>query len=186
MKSLITAGLLSTLLVSSAFAQADADGKGKKKDGSNKNRAKMNKVELFKDADADSNGSLSLEEFTAKIMGAKQAEKSFKKFDENQDSLLSQGEFDKAIEEVYWFKVTRKTGQEWLAALDENKNGELSFEEYKSLQGGKPGEATFGRVDKDGNGGLSEEELDKHIQNVAKPKKADGEKKNKDKETDLK
>ncbi len=168
----IASALLATLLMTTTISvnAEEGDGKGKKNKGID--RTKMSKAEIFKDADADSDGSLSLEEFTAKIITAeKQAGKSFAKFDEDQNSSLNQAEFDKGIETIYWFKVTRKPAAEWIASLDVNKDGELSFEEFKEISSGKQAEGTFQRVDKDGNGSLSEEELSKHIQSVSKPQK---------------
>jgi len=135
-------------------------------------RTKLTPEELFKKADKDSDGKLTLTEYQAGIEASpKHAPQHFKKADKDGDGKLTLDELKPALEAVAWWKLSRKTPEEQFKATDKDSDGKLSLEEFKELDPHKNHyEAHFKKYDKDGDGKLSLGECKAFIESVVKDK----------------
>ncbi len=133
---------------------------------------KLTAQELFKKADKNGDGKLTLEEFQATVYPSpKHAPNLFKKADKDGDGKLSLEEMTAALDSVPWWKLTRKTPEELFKAADKDSDGKLSLDEFKEVDPHKNHfEAHFKKFDKDGDGKLSLDEFKAFIESEIKDK----------------
>ena len=136
-------------------------------------RLTMTEQELFNEVDKDASKSISYAEFSELIYySPKHGPDSFRKTDQNGDGVLNATEFNKALSGVSWWKLSRKTPDEWFVQADENKDGTLSIKEFAIIcTSGNHIENIFKRADEDTSGGLTQRETEAYIHSVTHEKK---------------
>ena len=136
-------------------------------------RLTMTEQELFNEVDKDASKSISYAEFSEHIYySPKHGPDSFRKTDQNGDGVLNATEFNKALSGVSWWKLSRKTPDEWFFQADENKDGTLSIKEFAIIcTSGNHIENIFKRADEDTSGGLTQRETEAYIHSVTHEKK---------------
>ena len=84
----------------------------------------------------------------------------FNKSDKNKSGTLNLKEFEAKLETIKWYRISRKTPDEWHAEFDANSDGALNKQEFVAFLGSSAHIDTFlKRADKDKSGGISVEEL---------------------------
>lgn len=131
------------------------------------NRHKMKPEELFKATDLNSNGNVDFVEYGSVIFQSYKhyPDRFRKKLDQNHDDVLDFKEFANSLELLEWWRLSRKTTEDWVKASDKNSNGQLEQEELRALIGDAHGklEQLFAKLDKDKSNGLSAKELQAYM-----------------------
>ncbi len=132
------------------------------------NRLKMTNSELLKEIDKDGSSSISYVEFSKYIYHSpKHGPDSFRKADKDSDGVLDAAEFVEALSKVAWWKLSRKTPDEWFILADRNKDGLLDVKEFALIcTSGNHLENIFKRSDRDKSGSLSEQETEAYIRSI--------------------
>jgi len=136
-------------------------------------RLTMTEQELFKMVDQDGSKSISYGEFSEQIYySPKHGPDSFRKTDQDGDGVLNATEFNTALSGVSWWKLSRRTPDEWFVQADENKDDTLSIKEFASIcTSGNHIENIFKRADGDKSGGLTRSETEAYIRSVTHEEK---------------
>jgi len=81
-------------------------------------------------------------------------------------------EFVEALSKVSWWKISRKTPDEWFIQADSNRNNNLDVKEFSQIctSGNHIGNI-FKRTDRDTSGKLSLQETVAYIHNVTRCQK---------------
>ena len=94
-------------------------------------RLTMTESELLKEVDKDASNTISYVEFSKYIYHSpKHGPDSFRKADKDSDGVLDTAEFVEALSKVSWWKLSRKTPDEWFTQADKSKNGMLDIKEF--------------------------------------------------------
>lgn len=100
------------------------------------------------------------------------------KMDTDENGVLNLQEFAATLNNLDWWRLSRKTAEEWVNTADKNKNGQLEPDEAISVTGSAHGkfDKLFSKLDKDKSGGLSASELKAHLDSAiqGKPEKSSG------------
>lgn len=133
-----------------------------------KDRITMTLPQIYKLVDQNADGKISYLEFSVKVyLSEKHGPDKFKKYDKDQDGTFDEKEFSKALTEVSWWKMSRKTPDQWIEIADENKDGKLSLKEFTEIVVGKNHvDNHFKRTDKDKSGNLNRKEATSYINGV--------------------
>lgn len=117
---------------------------------------KMTPAELLKTADLDQSGEVSYVEMSKTLFSSlKHGPVAFHKSDQDHSGSLNLKELPSLLAKVKWWKMSRKTPEEWFKASDQDKNGVLSQEELAVLLGSDAHIALFfRRADKNTSGAL--------------------------------
>ena len=136
-------------------------------------RLKMTVRELFEEVDKDANTSISYVEFSKYIYhSTKHGPDTFRKADQNGNGGLNWAEFADALKKVSWWKLSRKTPDEWFAQADKNGNKHLDAKEFAWIcTSGNHLENIFKRTDIDESGSLSQQEVTTYILGITQGKK---------------
>lgn len=134
------------------------------------NRHKLTANELFAACDQNKDGRIDYVEYATNIFQSykhlpdRWQNKS--KLDSNGDDTLDLKEFTNSLNELAWWRLSRKTPQEWHREADKDKSGELNIEELKSVIGSAHGkiDQVFKKLDKDKSGGISVSELQPYLE----------------------
>ena len=131
-------------------------------------RLKMTEAELLKEVDKDANNSISYVEFSKYIYHSpKHGPDSFRRADKDSDGGLNSAEFVKALSKVSWWKLSRKTPDEWFAQADKNGDDVLDTKEFAGIcTSGNHIDNIFKRTDRDESGSLSQRETAAYIRSV--------------------
>lgn len=123
--------------------------------------------ELFKATDLNKNGQLDYVEYATRIFQSyKHLPDRFRsKMDTDKNDVLNLPEFTATLDNLDWWRLSRKSAEEWLNTADKDKNGQLEPEEAKTVTGTAHGkfDKLFEKLDKDKSGGLSASELQRHL-----------------------
>jgi len=132
------------------------------------NRLKMTEAELLKEVDKDASNSISYVEFSKYIYHSpKHGPDSFRKNDSDSDGVLNTAEFVEALSKVSWWKLSRKTPDEWFTQADKSKNGILDIKEFAAIcTSGSHIDNVFKRTDRDESGSLTQRETAEYIRSV--------------------
>lgn len=136
-------------------------------------RLSMTEQELFRQVDRDSSQSISYVEFSQYVyFSAKHGPDSFRKADIDGDGVLNLTEFISALAKVSWWRLSRKTPNDWFLEADKNRDRGLDVEEFKHIcPSGNHIDNIFKRSDEDGSGHLSAEEITLYIRDLTHGKK---------------
>lgn len=131
-------------------------------------RLTLTEQELFDAVDQDASKSVSYIEFSKLIYHSpKHGPDSFRKADKDSDGVLNTAEFSKALSGVSWWKLSRKTSDDWFIQADKNKDDMLGIEEFALVcTSGSHIENIFKRVDEDTSGSLTQRETEAYIRSV--------------------
>ena len=131
-------------------------------------RLSMTAAELFKKIDGDESSTVSYVEFSKYIYHPpKHGPDSFRKADGDSDGVLSSDEFYKALGKVSWWKLSRKTPDEWFIQADSNRNRRLDVKEFSQIcTSGNHIDNIFKRTDRDTSGQLNLRETVAYIRSV--------------------
>ncbi len=131
-------------------------------------RLAMTEQELFNEVDQDASKSISYEEFSKNIYHSpKHGPDSFRKADRDSNGVLDTAEFMKALSGVSWWKLSRRTSDDWFVQADTNKNKMLDIEEFALIcTGVNHIENIFKRADEDKSGSLTQHETAAYIRSV--------------------
>ena len=121
----------------------------------------MTPAALFEMADSNGDDKLSYVEYaTAIYHSPKHGPVGFNKSDKDKSGTLNLKEFESRIVDIRWYRISRNPPAEWHTEFDTDSDGALNREEFIAFQGSTAHIKTFlKRADKDGSGGISEEEL---------------------------
>ncbi len=123
---------------------------------------KMTPGELFKMADKNQNGRISYVEMSQAIKPhrPKHGPVMFHKADTDKSGALNRKQFDELLVKVTWWKMSRKTPEEWFKDSDQDNNGVLSQKELAILQGTDAHiDKIFKSADKNKSGDLDDAEV---------------------------
>ena len=131
-------------------------------------RLKMTESALLKVVDKDSNNSISYVEFSRYIYHSpKHGPDSFRKADKDGDGQLNSAEFTEALHKVSWWKLSRKTPQDWFSQADQNRDDVLNIKEFAGIcTSGNHIDNIFKRTDRDKSGSLTPLETAAYIRSV--------------------
>ena len=131
-------------------------------------RLTMTEAELLKEVDKDASNSISYVEFSKYIYHSpKHGPDSFRKADKDSDGVLDTAEFVEALSKVSWWKISRKTPDEWFIQADKNRDGMLDIKEFAWIStSGNHIENIFKRIDRDESGSLTQRETAAYIRSV--------------------
>ncbi len=134
---------------------------------------KLTEAELFQKADLDHNKRVDYVEFSIGIhRSEKHGPDHFPKMDQDGDDTLDGKEFEQALKKVSWWRLSRKSLEEWMQTADKNGNRELSQSEFGVVcQSGNHLNQIFKRTDKDKSDAISLEELGSYLSNAISPKR---------------
>ena len=130
----------------------------------------MTPAELYQLADSNGDGELSYVEYaTAIYRSPKHGPVGFTKFDKDKSGTLNLQEFAAKLEDIKWWRISRKTPAEWHADADANSDGVLSKQEFVTFLGSTAHiDIFFKRADKDRSGDLSIADLAGFIDSILK------------------
>ncbi len=128
----------------------------------------MTPAELHQMADSDRDGELSYVEYaTAIYRSPKHGPVGFMKSDKDKSGTLSPKEFAAKLEDIKWWRISRKTPAEWHAEYDADTDGVLNKQEFIAFLGSTAHIDTFfKRADKDRSGDISVAELSSFIDSI--------------------
>ena len=128
----------------------------------------MTPAELFQMADNNGDGKLSYVEYaTAIYRSPKHGPVGFNKSDKDKSGTLSLKEFSAKLEDIKWWKISRKTPAEWHAEYDADSNDALNKQEFIAFLGSTAHIDTFlKRADKDRSGDISAVEVSGFIDSI--------------------
>ncbi len=117
---------------------------------------KMTPVELLKIADLNQSGEVSYVEMSKTLFSSlKHGPVAFHKSDQDHSGSLNLQELPSLLAKVKWWKMSRKTPEEWFNSSDQDKNGVLSQGELAVLLGSEAHiDVFFKRADKNTSGDL--------------------------------
>lgn len=132
---------------------------------------KMTPAELLKTADLDQSGEVSYVEMSKTLFSSlKHGPVAFHKSDLDHSGSLNLQELPLLLAKVKWWKMSRKTPEEWFKPSDQDKNGVLSQEELAVLLGSEAHiEVFFKRADKNTSGDLDLTEVSLFIHELIFP-----------------
>ena len=132
---------------------------------------KMTTAELFKIADLDQSGRVSYVEMSKTLFSSlKHGPVAFHKSDRDHSGSLNRKELPSLLAKVKWWKMSRKTPEEWFESSDRDKNGVLSQKELAVLLGSEAHiEVFFKRADKNTSGDLDLTEVSRFINELIYP-----------------
>jgi Ca2+-binding EF-hand superfamily protein len=132
---------------------------------------KMTPAEIFEVADRNKNGRVCYVEVSKTIKySLKHGPISFGKCDKDKSGALSPSEFSSLLEKTEWWRMSRKTDEEWFKGSDLDKNGVLSKKELAHLLGKEAHLDTFFKqADKNASGDLDLPETSAFIQSKIFP-----------------
>ena len=139
-------------------------------------KEKLSPEELLKAADQNKNGFVDYVEYSTWIFqSSKHLPDRWQKLDKNDDDTLDLPEFTESLNELGWWRTTRKTAADWVRDADKDKSGELNPEETRSVTGSAHGkfDQLFTKLDKDKSGGITASELQPFLDSALRGKKRD-------------
>lgn len=137
---------------------------------------KLTPEELFKAADQNQNAKVDFVEYSNWIFQSyKHLPDRWKKLDTNEDDVLDLPEFTNSLDQLEWWRTTRKAAADWVREADKDKSGELNPEETRSVTGSAHGkfDQLFTKLDKDKSGGITAAELQPFLDSALRGKKRD-------------
>lgn len=131
-------------------------------------RLTMTESELLKEVDKDASNSISYVEFSKYIYNSpKHGPDSFRKADKDSDGVFDTDEFVEALSKVSWWKLSRKTPDEWFIQADSNRDRKIDVKEFSQIcTSGNHIDNIFKRTDRDTSGQLSLRETVAYIRSV--------------------
>ena len=144
-------------------------------------RLNMTEQELFEAVDQDTSQSISYIEFSKSIYHSpKHGPDSFRKVDKNKDGVLDAIEFDRALDHVAWWQLSRKTPERLFLQADQNHDILLDVKEFSQIcKSGNHLDNLFSRTDRDASGSLTPSEVAAYIRSVTHGEKIRKEKQKK-------
>lgn len=134
---------------------------------------KMTMSELFQLADINKNGRICYVELTEKIKAHAPkhgATNFYKKLDLDKSGALNEQEFELAVVNSLWWRMSRKSPEEMFKNADKDNNQVLSKEEFEVFRDVKAHlNAFFSRADKDKSGDVDFNEAKIHVNELIYP-----------------
>lgn len=134
---------------------------------------KMTTAELLKYTDKDQNGKVSYVEVSKTIKHSlKHGPVGFGKTDRDNSGALNLKEFSSFLTKINWWKMSRKTPEEWFKSSNKDNNQVLSQKELADLLGSNAHINVFyKRADRNTSGDLDLEEVSIFINDLIFPSK---------------
>ncbi|MEM1295725.1 MAG: hypothetical protein AAGH89_10200, partial [Verrucomicrobiota bacterium] len=129
------------------------------------NRARYSIGQILEKADDDGDNEIDYVEMSRWIYhSGKHGPDHFEKADASKNGALDEAELENLLAKVTWWRLSRKTVEEWMSASDENGDGLLGEGEFTGINGGDGHiESRFRRADKSGDEKLSPEEVASYL-----------------------
>jgi hypothetical protein len=128
----------------------------------------MTETELFENVDAYESSTISCVEFSEFVYHSpKHGPNSFRMADRDRDGVLNSDEFVEALSKVSWWKLSRKTRDEWFIQADRNSDRKLDMKKFAIICiSGNYIENVFKRTDRDRSGQFGLRETAAYIRGV--------------------
>ena len=126
---------------------------------------RLSSKELFSKADLDKSGEVSYVEFSSTIFRSdKHGPDHFVKIDKDKSGGFNFKEFETKMTGVVWWRLSRKSTEQWFKEADKNSNSKIELDEFNYIaQSGSHYKDHFKRADKDKSGQLNSEEVAVYI-----------------------
>lgn len=132
------------------------------------NKHKLTAAELFQKTDQNQDGKVDYLEYASKIFQSYKhlPDRYQSKFDTNGDDTLDLQEFTTSLDRLDWWRLSRKSAEEWVHWADKDKSGQLENEEAKTFIHAGHGDVNklLAKLDRDKSGGISVSELETYLE----------------------
>jgi Ca2+-binding EF-hand superfamily protein len=128
----------------------------------------MSVSELFAKVDHNADGRVSYAEYSETIYySPKHGPDAFRKADKDNSGEFDSQEFAEALKNVSWWKLSRKTPEQWIAQADQNQDGRINLQEFAKICTSKNHiDNIFKRSDRDQSGHLDVAETKAYIHGI--------------------
>lgn len=129
-------------------------------------RISMDEKSIFTAVDENLDSGIDYVEMSRSIYHSpKHGPDKFEKYDVNANGLLDDEEFPVLLDQLTWWKFSRKSGDDWFIQADANGDGKLDEKEFgQTFDTGNHTENRFKRTDGDKNGFLDKSEVSEFYQ----------------------
>jgi Ca2+-binding EF-hand superfamily protein len=131
-------------------------------------RISMDEKSIFTAVDENRDSGIDYVEMSRSIYHSpKHGPDKFEKFDVDANGLLDQKEFPVLLDQLTWWKFSRKSADDWFAQADTNGDGKLDQKEFgQTFDTGNHTENRFKRADGDKSGSLDKSEVSEFYQSL--------------------
>ena len=131
-------------------------------------RISMDEKSIFTAVDENRDSGIDYVEMSRAIYHSpKHGPDKFEKFDVDANGLLDDEEFPVLLDQLTWWKFSRKSGDDWFTQADTNGDGKLDENEFgQTFNTGNHTENRFKRADGDKSGFLDKSEVSEFYQSL--------------------
>ena len=131
-------------------------------------RISMDEKSIFTAVDVNRDSGIDYVEMSRSIYHSpKHGPDKFEKFDVDANGLLDEEEFPVLLDQLTWWKFSRKSADNWFAQADTNGDGKLDEKEFgQTFDTGNHTENRFKRADGDKSGFLDKPEVSEFYQSL--------------------
>ena len=131
-------------------------------------RISMDEKSIFTAVDVNRDSGIDYVEMSRSIYHSpKHGPDKFEKFDVDANGLLDEEEFPVLLDQLTWWKFSRKSADNWFAQADTNGDGKLDQNEFgQTFDTGNHTENRFKRADGDKSGFLDKPEVSEFYQSL--------------------
>ena len=131
-------------------------------------RISMDEKSIFTAVDENLDSGIDYVEMSRSIYHSpKHGPDKFEKYDVNANGLLDDEEFPVLLDQLTWWKFSRKSGDDWFIQADANGDGKLDEKEFgQTFDGGNHTKNRFKRADGDKNGSLDKAEVAEYYKSL--------------------
>ena len=131
-------------------------------------RISMDEKSIFTAVDENRDSGIDYVEMSRAIYNSpKHGPDKFEKYDVDANGLLDEEEFPVLLDQLTWWKFSRKSGDDWFTQADTNGDGKLDENEFgQTFDTGNHTENRFKRADGDKSGFLDKSEVSEFYQSL--------------------
>ena len=131
-------------------------------------RVSMDEKSIFTAVDENRDSGVDYVEMSRSIYHSpKHGPDKFEKYDVDANGLLDEEEFPVLLDQLTWWKFSRKSADNWFAQADTNRDGKLDEKEFgQTFDTGNHTENRFKRTDGDKSGFLDKPEVSEFYQSL--------------------